>query len=444
MCGDWVSCGKIFAGDSPYTALRSFAMTGRRHASRVPETGGRIRLQICGIETIRVEEHPNCLWVRVHTDEGVVGLGETFFGAKAVEAYIHETAAQILLEEDPGRIDYLGCRLAGYLGFASTGVEMRGNSALDIALWDILGKVCNQPVAQLLGGFTRPNIRTYNTCAGTTYMRETGGQRVANYGLDAGGRRYADLEAFLTDAGALAEELLSEGIDAMKIWPFDLAAEKTGGRYISSDDLKSALQPFEKIRARVGDRMDIMVEFHSMWKLEPAIRIARALEPFDTYWHEDPIKMTSLQALRRYAEASPAPVCASETLATKEAFRDLLEAEAAGIIMLDLSWCGGLSEARKIAAMAEARHLCIAPHDCTGPVVLAASTHLSLSAPNALVQESVRAYYRTWYPEIVTQLPTVETGAITVPPGAGLGVELSPEIEKRFTVHRMVSGTVVS
>jgi seryl-tRNA(Sec) selenium transferase len=128
-----------------------------------------------------------------------------------------------------------------------------------------------------------------------------------------------------------------------------------------------------------------------MWQLLPAMRIARALAPYDTFWHEDPIKMDSLASLKRYAEASPAPICASETLGSRFAFRDLLETGVAGVIMLDVAWCGGLSEARKIAAMAEAWHLPVAPHDCTGPVVLCASTHLSLNAPNALIQESVRA-----------------------------------------------------
>ena len=107
--------------------------------------------------------------------------------------------------------------------------------------------------------------------------------------------------------------------------------------------------------------------------------------------------------------------------------------------MLDLSWCGGLSEARKIAAMAEAWHLPVAPHDCTGPVVLCASTHLSLNAPNALIQESVRAYYRTWYRDIVTALPEVSDGFITVPPGPGLGLELAPDLEKRFTATVRIS-----
>jgi L-alanine-DL-glutamate epimerase-like enolase superfamily enzyme len=268
---------------------------------------------------------------------------------------------------------------------------------------------------------------------------QEGGQTVANYGLEVQRNQYADLDAFLHRADDLAEELLSEGITAMKIWPFDIAAEKSRGLYIGSDDLKAALLPFEKIRKRVGERMDIMVEFHSMWQLTPAIQIARALAPFNTFWHEDPIKMDSMGDLKRYGEASLAPVCASETLATRWRFRDLLETNAAGIVMLDLSWCGGLTEARAIAAMAEAWHLPVAPHDCTGPVVLCASTHLSLNAPNALVQESVRAFHRTWYGDLVTQLPQIKNGSITVPKGPGLGMDLHPDLDRRFTVTRRVT-----
>jgi L-alanine-DL-glutamate epimerase-like enolase superfamily enzyme len=395
-------------------------------------------LKITGIETIRIEGRENLLWVQVHTDEGIVGLGETFFGPRAVESYLHETAAPLVIGQDPLRIDAISRQLSGYLGFSAAGAETRGNSAIDIALWDIFGKVCGQPVAQMLGGFSRERIRTYNTCAGTAYMRQ-GGQVTGNYGLDDGQRLYADLEGFLHHADDLAEELLSEGITAMKIWPFDGAAETNGGNCISAAELKAALVPFEKIRNRVGDRMDIMVEFHSMWQLLPAMKIARALAPYDTFWHEDPIRMDSLGELARYAEASAAPLCASETLATRWRFRDLLETGAAGVIMLDLSWCGGLSEARKIAAMAETWHLPIAPHDCTGPVVLCASTHLSLNAPNALIQESVRAFYRTWYGDIVTRLPPIEAGTITVPPGPGLGMELHPDLDRRFTVSRRIS-----
>lgn len=395
-------------------------------------------MKITRVETVRIEEHPNLCWVLVHTDIGLTGLGETFFGAQAVEAYIHETAVPLIAGCDPLAIDAVARRLAGYVGFASTGTEMRGNSAIDIALWDLFGKATGQPIAQLLGGFTRKDIRTYNTCAGTAYMQQ-GGQAVANYGLDNDPNRYADLDAFLKRADELAEELLGEGITAMKIWPFDVAAERSGGLYIGAADLRAALEPFEKIRKRVGDRMDVMVEFHSMWHLTPAIQIARALAPYGTFWHEDPIKMDSLGDLKRYSDVSVAPVCASETLATRWRFRDLLESNAAGIVMLDLSWCGGLTEARAVAAMADAWHLPVAPHDCTGPVVLCASTHLSLNAPNALVQESVRAFHRTWYGDLVTQLPPIRNGSITVPDGPGLGMDLHPDLDRRFTVTRRVT-----
>ncbi|MBV7518378.1 mandelate racemase/muconate lactonizing enzyme family protein [Ensifer sp. ENS12] len=397
-------------------------------------------MQISRLETLRIAERPNLLWLLVHTDEGLTGLGETFFGAETVEAYIHEYVAPRVIGRNPLQIDLLATDLVGYLGFRSSGAEVRGNSAFDIALWDIFGKATGQPIAQLLGGFSRNEIRTYNTCAGTEYIKKATGQTTANYDLSsASSRNYDDLNGFLHRADELALSLLEEGITAMKIWPFDVAAEKTRGQYISVPDLKSALVPLEKIRAAVGDRMDIMVEFHSMWQLLPAMQIARALEPYQTFWHEDPIKMDSLSSLKRYAAVSPAPISASETLGSRWAFRDLLETDAAGVVMLDISWCGGLSEARKIAAMAEAWHLPVAPHDCTGPVVLCASTHLSLNAPNALVQESVRAFYKTWYRDLVTALPEVRNGMITVPPGAGLGMELNPDLEKAFTVSRRVS-----
>jgi len=396
-------------------------------------------MKITAIETIRIAQRPNLLWVQVHTDEGLVGLGETFFGAATVEAHVHEYIAPRVIGRDPLEIDKLAGDLVGYLGFRSSGAEVRGNSAFDIALWDLFGKAVNQPIAQLLGGFTRREIRTYNTCAGTEYIKKATGQTTANYDLGSGSKTYDDLNSFLHCADELALSLLEEGITAMKIWPFDAAAEASRGQYISMSDIKKALEPFEKIRRAVGDRMDIMVEFHSMWQLLPAMQIARALEPYNTFWHEDPIKMDSLSSLSRYAAVSPAPISASETLGSRWGFRDLLETGAAGVVMLDLSWCGGISEARKIASMAEAWHLPVAPHDCTGPVVLCASTHLSLNAPNALVQESVRAFYRTWYRDLVTALPEVKNGMITVPPGPGLGMELHPDIGRVFTVSRKVS-----
>lgn len=395
-------------------------------------------MKIRALETIRIAERPNLIWVQVHTDAGLTGLGETFFGATTVEAHVHDYIAPRVIGRDPLEIDRLSADLVGYLGFRSSGAEVRGNSAFDIALWDLFGKAVDQPIAQLLGGFTRREIRTYNTCAGSDYVKKTSGQVTANYGIGSS-PRFDDLHGFMTSADELAHSLLEEGITAMKIWPFDGAAELSRGQYISMADIDKALEPLAKIRSAVGNKMDIMVEFHSMWQLLPAMQIARALTPFQTFWHEDPIKMDSLSSLARYATASTAPISASETLGSRWGFRDLLETGAAGVVMLDLSWCGGLSEARKIAAMAEAWHLPVAPHDCTGPVVLCASTHLSLNAPNALVQESVRAFYRTWYRDLVTALPEVRGGMITVPPGAGLGMALHPDLDRAFTTTRRTS-----
>src|SRR5918999_3504819 len=140
-------------------------------------------MKVVQIDTLRLDEFPNILFVQVHTDEGLMGLGETFFGARAVEAYVHETAAPYLLGKNPLHIDRHSKELYGYRGYRSNGAETRGNSAVDIALWDLFGKVTGQPVYQLLGGKSRERVRTYNTCAGYRYVRETPRQEMGNWGL---------------------------------------------------------------------------------------------------------------------------------------------------------------------------------------------------------------------------------------------------------------------
>ena len=389
-------------------------------------------MRIQKLETLRVGEFPNLLWLRVHTDEGLVGLGETSYAAQSVETYVHEYVAPRVLGRDPLEIEALTRSLIGYLGWRGSGVETRAASAFDIALWDLYGKVCGRPLYQVLGGASRSRVRTYNTCAGYRYIRAAGGQSTQNWGLDGKAEGpFEDLDAFLHRADELAQSLLESGITGMKIWPFDPYAEASEGQYISAPDLERALEPFRKIRAVVGNRMDIMVEFHSLWRLLPAQRIAQALAEFDTFWHEDPIRMDSLALLNQYAPYSKAPICASEILAGRWSFKDLLETGVAGIVMFDLAWCGGISEARRIATLADAWQLPVAPHDCTGPVVYAASVHFSIHAPNALVQESVRAFYTGWYNELVTHVPRPVRGFFETPPGPGLGCELLPELWRR-------------
>ena len=191
-------------------------------------------MKISGIETVRVAEFPQLLWVNVETDEGLTGLGETFFNASAVEAYLHDDAAGQLIGRDALAIDAIARDMVGYVGFRGTGVEMRAASAIDIALWDLFGKATGQPLVQLLGGWTREKIRTYNTCAGAQYMRQAATQSTRNWGV--GETRsgsvvsgFDDLQDFMNRADELAESLLDEGITAMKIWPFDPAAEQAWG-----------------------------------------------------------------------------------------------------------------------------------------------------------------------------------------------------------------------
>ncbi len=393
-------------------------------------------MQITAVETLRLGEFPNLLYVTIETDAGLSGLGETFFGAAAVEAYVHEQAAPKLLGRDPAQIEALRLALQNYVGTRSTGVEARGNSAVDIALWDLLGKKAELPVYALLGGATRERIRAYNTCAGYRYVRAASGQTLANWGLPASAAAgpYEDLDAFLHGgAGDLAQSLLAQGITGMKIWPFDEYAYASGGMHISAADLDRGLEPFRQVRRAVGERMDLMVELHGLWTLPTALKIAHAFEAegLNPYWIEDPLRPDDIAALARFAQGTRIPTTASELLGGRQAFRELLEARACSIVMLDLGWCGGVSEAKAIAGMAEAFGLPVAPHDCTGPVVWAAGVHLSLNAPNALIQETVRAFYTGWYMEIATGLPIVEDGFVRLGTTPGHGVALAPGLAAR-------------
>ena len=391
---------------------------------------GRKPMKITAVETLRIPPYENLLWVLIETDAGVTGLGEAVKAPATVEAYVHEWCAPKLVGTDPLRIPERRASLDAYLGWASAGVETRAVSALDVALWDLFGKVHGRPVADMLGGRARSAIRTYNTCAGSGYMRRAIGQRSDNFALDASGD-YEDLDAFLNRADELAQSLLDEGITGMKIWPFDMAAERSNGFDISADELRRALEPFEKIRASVGDRMDIMVEFHSLWSLPMAKRLAGHLAPYDTYWHEDPFRLDTPADIADYAPHSQAWVCVSETLGSPALFRQALETGCVGVAMFDLAWCGGFTDARKIAALAEAWKVPVAPHDCTGPVGFAAGTHFALHASNALIMESVRAFYRGWYRDLVEGGPVVTNGMISIPEAPGLGVELLPDVRER-------------
>jgi galactonate dehydratase len=396
---------------------------------------------VTALRTVRIAERPNLIWLEIETDDGRTGLGESFRGAQAVEAVLHESVAPWLLGRDARHIEAASRQLlTPYVGFHSASAEVRAASAVDIALWDLAGQRQGEPVYVALGGGVREKIRAYNTCAGYSY-NTSGTARRSIDGSDALAGPYDDQVAFMRDAGALAESLLSEGYAAMKIWPFDEYATATGGHMISLADLKAGLAPFEKIRKAVGDRIEVMCELHSLWSSHAATRICRALEDVGVFWAEDPIaKMDDARALADLRRQTRTPICGSETLAGTVAFRDLLAADAIDMVMLDLAWCGGLTEGRKIAALAESYARPLAPHDCTGPVTLMAGLHLALHAPTAIFQEVVRATLSTWYRDLVTELPVVRDGMVLAPEGAGLGTQLQPALKQRPDASIRVSG----
>jgi L-alanine-DL-glutamate epimerase-like enolase superfamily enzyme len=281
--------------------------------------------------------------------------------------------------------------------------EMRAISAVDIALWDLLGKATGQPIYKLLGGASRESIRIYNTCY--------------------------DRVDFNREPAKLAGELLKSNIKAMKIWPFDPIAKETGGNHISSEQLRRGIEPLRLIREAYGDSIDVAIEFHGFWNLPSAKKIAAALENYKPMWLEEMLPQDNLAAYAELARSTDIPLCLSERLMTRWGFRELLENRAASMIMPDIAWCGGISEGKKIATMAETYYLPVAPHNCGGPILHYATAHFSANVTNLYIMETVRRHYSEEYDGLVTQkLVAGPSGELPLPPGPGLGVELSSEV----------------
>ncbi len=275
-------------------------------------------------------------------------------------------------------------------------------------MWDLAGKAANQPIYKLLGGASRESIPIYNTC-------------------------YDHID-FNTDPVRLAGELLSSGVRAMKIWPFDPIALETGGHSLSAAQLRQGLAPLEKIRAAYGDHIDVAMEFHGYWNLPCAIRIAQALEPLAPMWLEEMLPQDNLSAYRELANRTRLPLTIGERLMTRWGFRELLNNGAASIIMPDLCWCGGLSEAKKIASMAEVSYLPVAPHNCGGPVLHQASAHLAANLTNLTILETVRRHYLDEYRGLLTASLEPVDGRLPLPAGPGLGVDFDPDLFDRPNV----------
>ena len=297
-------------------------------------------------------EFPGDHRVQVHTDTGLVGLGETWYAASTVQAAIHDHFGPLLIGRDPCAVErhwQTMFALSDHAGYG--GAEMRAISALDMALWDIKGQAAGVPIYEMLGGGLPPQD-----------------PRVQYRGALRGVRE-------------LAKQLLDEGITAMKMGPTIPLALETNGQYLSPTDLDRALNPIREVRDAVGMAMQIANDGHGKSNLPCAIRIAQAMEPYEMMWQEDLMPLLNVEALQRLQSSTTTPICISERLLSRWQLRPYIESGAARIVMPDLIWTGGISETHKIAVLASAHQVPVAPHNVTEPVNIgirrpnSASTH---------------------------------------------------------------------
>jgi L-alanine-DL-glutamate epimerase-like enolase superfamily enzyme len=360
------------------------------------------------------------LTVRVHTDTGLIGLGETVDKIPGSRGALHGTLAPQLLGRDPLDIEGIWQDLANsilYHGFA--GAEMRALSAVDIALWDLMGKHYGAPVYHLLGGRCREHIPTYNTSTGYGEMN--------------------DYALWQEDAGELARRLLADGYRAMKIWPFDPASRDSRGQYISPAGVEQGLRPIRQIRDAVGSEMEIGLEFHFRWNRASMERIVKALEPYDILFLEDVMHAVYLDEIKALSARTSIPIVGSELMLTRWQMREWLEKHVSQILMTEPLWTGGISETRKLAYLAETFGVPLVLHNISGPVGHAACMHLGAHVANLFMVESVRAFAQTYFPLISNLAPRVTDGKLPVPDGLGLGVEILPEALARDDLSRVLT-----
>lgn len=379
-------------------------------------------MKITALETLQWRAYPRLLVLRVYTDSGIVGLGETVDKIPAAKAAIHGTLAPLVLGQDPLDIEGLWRFVMDnimYHGYA--GAETRALSAFEVALWDIMGKHYQAPLYHLLGGKTRNEVPTYNTCIGFGDVQ--------------------DYRQWHEDAGELAQSLLMDEIHAMKIWPFDRFSERSFGQRISTAEIEKGLIPIQQIRERVGNQMEIGIECHFRWNRVSMERIARALEPYDILFLEDVLPAVYPDEIKALSERTTIPVIGSELLMTRWQLREWLEKHVSQIIMTDPVWNGGIAETRKIAVLAETFGVPLVLHNVAGAICHALCMHLGAHIPNLYYVESVRAFYKEYFPILTDFAPTVSDGHLDIPAGPGLGVNLlDSALERADLIRQRTAG----
>ncbi len=388
---------------------------GSAAASAAAQAAG--PLKITKVEAIRFRRDyrvqgvsPNWTWVRLHTDQGIYGTGESYPTDEAHMGALRELGP-MLIGKDASRIERLWQEIFYRISYQPWGgAEFRILTAINIAQWDLLGKAAGLPVYRLLGGKAQEKLRLYNTMNGWTIN---------------GMREHDEPEK-------IVEFLLKRGVKAIKLYPYDRgpvnAFARHGGTFITQAELKQSLEPIQRIRKAVGDEMEIALDLSSKWNLPCSLQIARSLEPYGILYLEDPMLPDNLEAYAALARETSIPVCVSERLATRFRFREMFEARAVDVVMYDVTWCGGISEARKISDMADTYKIPTSPHTGGGPILWLASIHVATSLTNFYIMESVYHLYNDLFPHFLQDVPQPVDGFVTAPERPGLGVELREEV----------------
>jgi galactonate dehydratase len=360
-------------------------------------------MKITAIRTLVVNARMrNWILVKVETDQpGLYGWGEATleWKTRAVVGAIEDLAA-LLIGQDPLRVEHCWQIMHRQYFWRGGITNMSALSGIDQALWDIKGKEVGKPVCSLLGGPVRNTLRLYDHLGGGSLegMYQTG-----------------DRENF----AELARQSVAKGFTAFKAMPIPVA------EYIeSASTLKKAAQCVQAMREAIGDKIDIMLDLHARTTPAAAIQFGRLLSDYNLYWYEEPCWPEDIDGLKEVKNALPMPIATGERLVGRWEFVPLLEKRAVSIIQPDVSHCGGISEARRIAAMAEAYLIPVACHNPQGPVSTASSIHVGFACPNYLIQEVVRNDV-PWRNDIVSTPLNVDRGFVNAPNAPGLGIDIN-------------------
>jgi len=360
-------------------------------------------MRITAIDTyIAGNPWKNWLFAKVSTDEGIHGIGEgtiNYF-AKTVEAAIHELKP-FVIGMDPFQVETISQRLVRDVYTEGAQLHMCAVSAIEIALWDIIGKACNQPIYNLMGGRCHEKLRAY---ANGWYR---GARTPENFAENA-------------------KKVVAKGYTAMKFDPFGNA-----WRQMSRYDTDLAIDIIRAVRSTVGPSVDLLIEGHCRFDVATAIRVSELMAEFRPMWFEEPVSHTNIAAMVEVARRSAVPVATGESLSSKQQFAELLKHDVVSILQPEPLNLGGLFATRKIADMVDAHFGSIAPHSAQGPVCSAACAQLNTSLPNFLIHEIFDDFNESWEKKIVTNPVEVKDGYVVISERPGLGIDLViEEIEK--------------